>query len=168
MDPGVALEAPADKIGRRALNLALPRGGWPGGHCDRLVSSVISQVHIVLVVEDEPLIRMGIVGELEDAGFEVLEAANADDAILLLEAHPRIGFLFTDINMPGSMDGLKLAAAVSNRWPPVKIIITTGKGKVLPEYLPPGSRFLGKPYDGAVVAVAFREMALASRASRPN
>lgn len=113
---------------------------------------------VVLVVEDEILVRMGIVGELEDAGFTVFEAAHADEAIALLEAHPSINLLFTDVDMPGSIDGLKLAAAVRNRWPPVKIIVTSGQFKLADSDLPAGSRFFPKPYLGAAVAKALREM----------
>ncbi|WP_342778220.1 response regulator [Mesorhizobium norvegicum] len=81
----------------------------------------------VLVVEDEPLIRMDIVDFLLGEGFEVLEAANADEAIDLLEANAQIQIMFTDIDMPGSMDGIKLAAAVRDRWPPVRIVATSGQ-----------------------------------------
>ena len=79
----------------------------------------------ILIVEDEPLIRIGIVSEIEDAGFTVFEAGNADEAIKLMETHEEISLIFTDINMPGSMDGLKLAHYVRGRWPPVKIIVTS-------------------------------------------
>ena len=81
----------------------------------------------VLVVEDEPLIALDISDELTRAGYNVLTAANADEAIVLLEKRSDIATIFTDIDMPGSMNGLKLAAAVRKRWPPVNIIITTGK-----------------------------------------
>ena len=83
----------------------------------------------VLVVEDEFLVREVIQTELEDAGYEVVVAENADVAIGALEARSDIHLVFTDIDMPGSMDGLKLAAYVRDRWPPVHIIITTGKDK---------------------------------------
>lgn len=73
---------------------------------------------VVLVVEDEPIIRMNAVAMIEDAGYDVIEAANADDAILLLETRPDIRVVFSDIEMPGSMDGLKLIHAVRERWPP--------------------------------------------------
>ena len=76
---------------------------------------------VVLIVEDEALVRMTAVDMIEEAGFEILEAANADEAILLLEARRDITVLFTDIEMPGSMDGLGLAQAVRGRWPPIKI-----------------------------------------------
>ena len=91
----------------------------------------------VLIVEDEPLIRMGAVVLIEDAGFEVYEAGSADDAIALLEVHKEICLIFTDVDMPGSMDGLKLAHYVRGRWPPVKIIVTSGHVKVSEESLLP-------------------------------
>jgi CheY-like chemotaxis protein len=75
---------------------------------------------VVLIVEDKALVRMTAVGMVEEAGFEVLEATNADEAILLLEARRDITVIFTDIEMPGSIDGLRLAAAVRGRWPPIK------------------------------------------------
>jgi CheY-like chemotaxis protein len=84
-------------------------------------SSMTLRSKTVLVVEDEALLRLGIVDGLEDAGFTVLEAATADAAILLLEAHPSIDLLFTDIDMPGSMDGMRLAAVVGRRWPPIRL-----------------------------------------------
>ena len=81
---------------------------------------------LVLLVEDEPVIRAVAAIHLEEAGFETVEAANADEAITLLESELEIRIVFTDIDMPGSMDGLKLAASIKGRWPPIKIVITTG------------------------------------------
>jgi CheY-like chemotaxis protein len=101
----------------------------------------------VLIVEDEPLVRLCAVKTVEDAGFEVIEAANADEAIRILESRRDIRVVFTDIHMPGSMDGLKLAHAVRNRWPPIKIIVTSGREKVAEQDLPAGGRFVAKPYD---------------------
>jgi two-component system, response regulator PdtaR len=112
----------------------------------------------VLIVEDEPLIRMGAVYQIEDAGFEVYEAASADAAIALLELHKEIRLIFTDVDMPGSMDGLKLAHYVRGRWPPVKIIVTSGHVKVAEESLPAGALFLPKPYDPAEITQKVREM----------
>lgn len=100
----------------------------------------------VLVVEDEPLLRMDIADRLRDEGFEVYEGSNADEAIEILEATPRIHLLFTDIDMPGSMDGLKLARAVRDRWPPIRIIVTSGLKVVEITDLPDGSLFFSKPY----------------------
>jgi len=112
----------------------------------------------VLIVEYEPLIRMGAVYLIEDAGFEVYEAASADVAIALLELHKDICLIFTDVDMPGSMDGLKLAHYVRGRWPPVKIIVTSGHVKVTEESLPAGALFLPKPYDPAEITHKVREM----------
>ena len=81
---------------------------------------------VVLIVEDEFLLRMDAVEMIAAAGFEVVEAGNADQAIEILEARRDITVVFTDIQMPGSMDGLKLARAVRGRWPPIKIVATSG------------------------------------------
>jgi CheY-like chemotaxis protein len=101
----------------------------------------------VLVVEDEYLIRMDTSSSLEAAGFIVYEAENAADAIRSLELHDEIRLIFTDINMPGSMDGLALAHYVRGRWPPVKIIVTSGYMKIRDSnLLPSGALFVEKPY----------------------
>src|SRR5437868_6533693 len=86
-----------------------------------------SERAVILVVEDEFLIRMATADVIRDAGFEVLEAADADGAIAILESRGDIRVVFTDIHMPGSMDGAKLAQAVRQRWPPVRIIATSGR-----------------------------------------
>ena len=112
----------------------------------------------VLVVEDEPLILMDIAFQLEAEGFKVYEATNAEKAIDLLVVNLDIRIIFTDIDMPGSMDGLKLAAAVRKRWPPVKIIVTSGARMVEITDLPDGSVFFGKPYDHAAVLGSMRQM----------
>ncbi|QQR39421.1 response regulator [Devosia rhizoryzae] len=112
----------------------------------------------VLIVEDEPLLRMNISDRLDDLGFIVLEAANADEAIAMLAKHSDVQVMFTDIDMPGSMDGLKLAAAVRNRWPPIRIIVTSGHHRVGEDDMPSGSRFFGKPYHPEAIASAMREM----------
>jgi two-component system, response regulator PdtaR len=100
----------------------------------------------VLVVEDEHLIRMDTVASLEAEGFVVHEAANAAEAIRCLELHKEIRLIFTDVNMPGTMDGVALAHYVRGRWPPVKIIVTSGFMKIQESDLPPGSLFVEKPY----------------------
>jgi CheY-like chemotaxis protein len=113
---------------------------------------------VVLVVEDEALMRLLVVDSLEDAGFEVLEAGNADEAIQILEGRDDIGSVFTDIDMPGSMDGLRLARAVRDRWPPIEILVTSGK-LIPPESdLPTRGRFFPKPYDPAHIVGTLREM----------
>ena len=101
---------------------------------------------VVLIVEDEFLLRMNAVEMIEEAGFEVFEAGNADEAIAILESRLDIRVVFTDIQMPGAMDGLKLAAAVRSRWPPIKIIATSGYCAIREGDLPKGGVFLSKPY----------------------
>ena len=85
----------------------------------------------VLIVEDEPLIRLVAVDTLEDAGFAAFEASDAGQAIALLKQHKEIRILFTDVNMPGEMDGVSLAHYVRARWPEVKIVVTTGQRRRL-------------------------------------
>ena len=114
---------------------------------------------IVLVVEDEPLLRILAVDFIEDAGFEVVEAVNADEAVAILEARTDIRIVFTDIDMPGSMDGMKLAAAVRDRWPPIEIIIVSGHKRHFDVTLPARAVFYPKPYDTNVVTATLRRMA---------
>jgi CheY-like chemotaxis protein len=116
----------------------------------------------VLVVEDEAFVRMDAVEILRAAGFDILEAANADEAIQILETHSDIRLIFTDIDMPGSMNGLKLAAAVRDRWPPVRIIATSGHFKVQTGDLPADARFISKPYQPAQIISAVRELTSAA------
>jgi two-component sensor histidine kinase/DNA-binding NarL/FixJ family response regulator len=104
-----------------------------------------SEVPNVLVVEDEMVLRMRAVDIVEDAGFCPVEAVNADEAISILESRSDISLLFTDIQMPGSMDGLKLAHAVHDRWPAIKIILVSGQVKPTDAEKPADSRFFGKP-----------------------
>src|SRR5437868_9272949 len=98
----------------------------------------------VLVVEDEMVLRMRAVDIVEDAGFTAVEAVNADEAMAILESRSDIAVLFTDIQMPGSMDGLKLAHAVHSRWPDIKILLVSGQLKPSEAERPADSRFFGK------------------------
>jgi CheY-like chemotaxis protein len=113
---------------------------------------------VVLIVEDEFLLRMNAVNMIEAAGFEPIEASNADEAIEILENRLDITVVFTDIQMPGSMDGLKLARAVRGRWPPIKIIATSGHVNVSEADLPDGGRFLPKPYSPHEITGVLREL----------
>jgi CheY-like chemotaxis protein len=113
---------------------------------------------VVLIVEDELLIRSHAAQIIEEAGFDLIEASNADQAIAILEVRSDITVLFTDIQMPGSMDGLKLAAAVKGRWPPIKIVATSGLVRVLPDDLPEGGRFLPKPYHPTQLKAILQEL----------
>jgi CheY-like chemotaxis protein len=101
---------------------------------------------VVLIVEDGWLLRLIAVEMVEDAGLVAIEAANADEAIAILECRADIALIFTDIDMPGTMDGLKLAHAVRRRWPPIKIIIFSGKTHLSDADLPSETRFFSKPY----------------------
>jgi len=114
---------------------------------------------LVLVVEDEPLVRMFAIHFVEDAGFEVVEAADADQAVAILEARSDIRIMFTDIDMPGSMDGMKLARAVRDRWPPIEIIIVSGHRRPVDDELPARAVFFPKPYDVDAVTAELNRMA---------
>lgn len=113
---------------------------------------------VVLVIEDSPLIRMGAVDLVESAGYEALEARDADEAIRILESRGDIDLVFTDVQMPGTMDGIKLSHYIRDRWPPVKIILASGKAILEESSLPVGSRFFPKPYDDHSIADAIARM----------
>jgi CheY-like chemotaxis protein len=113
---------------------------------------------VVLIVEDEILLRMNAAEMIGDSGFDVVEAPNAHEAIKILEARPDIHAVFTDIQMPGSMDGLRLARFVRRRWPPIQIVATSGFVKVGADDLPAGSRFLPKPYRSEQIVATLREL----------
>jgi CheY-like chemotaxis protein len=112
---------------------------------------------VVLVVEDEPLFRMLAVEVVEEAGFTAIEARDADEAVILLESRTDIALLFTDINMPGSMDGLKLAHAVRDRWPPIKILVVSGQQRLPVEQL-----LFRKPYQASSLVEELRSIINAS------
>jgi DNA-binding NtrC family response regulator len=114
---------------------------------------------VVLVVEDDPVLRLMAAAVVEDAGFEPIEAASADEAVRILESRPDIRIVFSDIDMPGSMDGMKLAACIRDRWPPVRIILTSGHFSAKDVKLPERSLFFPKPYDAPAVSQAMRRMA---------
>ena len=123
-----------------------------------------SDVVSVLVVEDELLTRMDALDFIGQAGFKVFEASSADEAIRMLELHSEIRIVFTDIQMPGSMDGLKLAHYIRRRWPPVLLIVTSGQMTPGADDMPVGSVFVGKPYlpnevTGHLQAMAARNVA---------
>ena len=109
---------------------------------------------LVLVVEDNPLIRMGALRFLVDAGFEALEANSADEAIRILEARFDIHLVFMDVGMPGTMDGIKLAHYIRDRWPPVKLIVASGKTIPDDTILPAGAKFFPKPYCESTIVAA--------------
>jgi len=106
-----------------------------------------SEQTTILVVEDEALIRMISADVLADAGFRVLEAENADEAIDILKGAEHVRLVFTDIRMPGCMDGLELAAFVHAHWPDVRLVVTSGHTVIPDSQIPHGGRFVSKPYD---------------------
>ncbi len=112
----------------------------------------------VLVVEDEPLIRIGMASLVEDSGYVALEASNADQAISLIERDSEVGVMITDVDMPGSMDGLKLAHFVRRHWPPIQLIVISGKVGVSASELPTGARFLAKPCRDELLLATVREL----------
>lgn len=122
---------------------------------------------MVLVVEDEPLLLLHAMTVIEDAGFEVIPAPNADRAIEILTHRADIRIVVTDIDMPGSMDGLKLAAFVRNRWPPIELIVTSGHTVPAPEDLPERGLFFPKPWDEGLVAAALRHFEQGFGAAAP-
>jgi len=114
---------------------------------------------MVLVVEDEPLIRMIAVDALLEAEFAVLEASNADGAVAILEKRDDVRVVFSDIDMPGSMDGLKLAVGVRQRWPAIEILLTSGHCRVQLRDFPERSVFIPKPYRIERVVETLRKLA---------
>src|SRR5579859_2745871 len=102
---------------------------------------------VILVVEDEAIIRIGAAGMLEEAGFATVEAASADDAIHILEMRADVRAVFTDVNMPGTLNGLRLVRLIRGRWPPIHLIVTSGLVSPGEGDIPTGGRFIRKPYD---------------------
>jgi CheY-like chemotaxis protein len=113
---------------------------------------------VVLIVEDEMMLRMGAVDMVEDAGYTPVEAVDADGAVAVLESRSDIALMVTDIQMPGSMDGLGLAHAVHRRWPSIKIIVVSGRLKQPGIDLPADSRFFGKPLEAGEMIAQMRSM----------
>jgi two-component system, response regulator PdtaR len=113
---------------------------------------------LVLVVEDESILRLQTVVIIEKAGYNVVEACNADEAIAILETREDIRVVVTDVEMPGSMDGIKLARAIRDRWPPIELIVTSGRHRVRTDELPPRAKFMPKPYRPEVLVTVIRTL----------
>lgn len=109
---------------------------------------------VVLVVEDSAIIRMGAIDLILSAGYLALEACDADEAIRVLESRDDIDLVFTDVQMPGTMDGVKLCHYIRERWPPVKLIVASGADILEESALPGGSRFFSKPYADRTITEA--------------
>ncbi|MBS9477131.1 response regulator [Ancylobacter radicis] len=113
---------------------------------------------VVLVVDDSAIIRLSAVDLIESAGYLALEAGCADDAIQILESRTDIDLVFTDVQMPGTMDGIKLCHYIRKRWPPLKLIVASGEAIIEESNLPDGSRFFAKPYNDNAIADAIGRM----------
>ncbi len=114
---------------------------------------------VVLVVEDEPLQRLMAIDLVEDAGFDVVDVASAAEAIGVLESRPDICIVFTDIDMPGGLNGMQFAASIRDRWPPIELIIVSGKRIPPADELPARGVFFAKPYKKGEVTAAMHRMA---------
>jgi CheY-like chemotaxis protein len=112
----------------------------------------------ILVVEDDALIRLGLMSLLEDEGFRSLGARDADEAIQQLKRHDDIQLVITDIDMPGTMDGVRLAHYVRSQWPPIKLVVISGKVGLSAVSLPAGARFASKPYQDRQMVSLVRDL----------
>ncbi len=122
---------------------------------------------VVLVVEDSPLILINALDMVEAAGFDGVGVGNADEAIAILEARTDIRLVFTDVEMPGTFDGVKLAHYIRNRWPPIHLIVASGRVIEDVSCLPTGTRFFSKPYDNdTLVKEMTRMLAIVDAAER--
>jgi CheY-like chemotaxis protein len=102
--------------------------------------------HVVLVVEDEPLLRLLAAESLVEVGYEVVEAADAGAALKVLQTRGDVELIFTDIHMPGALDGLGLARTVNTRWPRIRLLLTSGRERPSQGAIPEEGRFIEKPY----------------------
>ena len=115
-------------------------------------------VAVVLVVEDSPIILMNALELVTSGGFEGVGAAGADEAIAILEARTDIRLVFTDVEMPGTIDGVKLAHYIRHRWPPIHLIVASGRAIQRESQLPTGVQFFPKPYDNDAIVQAMSRM----------
>lgn len=116
--------------------------------------------HRLLVVEDDGLIRLELVDTLEEMGYAVVDAANADEALRVLEGNADISAVLTDIDMPGSMNGLGLANVVHKRWPPLKVVVISGRYSPSDGMMPPGAKFVTKPVSERTIEQALTEIGI--------
>ena len=113
---------------------------------------------VILVVDDEPIIRLDAVAMMEDAGFAVIEAADAEEALAVMTTNGDVSVLFTDINMPGPFDGLELARQVHDRWPAVQLVITSGRVMLSQNEIPDHGHFIAKPYQTTAVLALLKSI----------
>lgn len=124
-----------------------------------MVCSTEPHKQTVLVVEDEPLLRMMAIDLVEDAGYEAVEARDADEAVDILETRADICVVFTDVDMPGTFDGLMLATAIRHRWPSIPIIATSGHSSVRTDMMPARTEYFAKPYNTQKLVATLNRMA---------
>lgn len=117
----------------------------------------------LLVVEDDGLIRLDLIYTLEDLGYRTLEASSADEAIAILTSTDDISAVLTDIDMPGSMDGIGLAHAVHERWSPLKVVVISGRYTPMDGVLPPEAKFITKPISERMIARTLQDIGISSR-----
>ncbi|MBE7196756.1 MAG: response regulator [Parafilimonas terrae] len=121
-----------------------------------------------LVVDDDAFIRLDAIDILEEAGFETLEAAHADAAVgVLHDRHPHLCLLFTDVQMPGKLNGFALARYAAERWPHISIVVASGHVKPGPGDLPEGAHFIGKPFSAQIVHDHLKSMLPEDRKPEP-
>jgi CheY-like chemotaxis protein len=113
---------------------------------------------VILLVEDEPLVRILNLDILQEAGFRVVDANDADEAFEILKRRSDVSAVLTDVDMPGSMDGFEFARLVSQGWPEVGVLVISGKTGPRPGDLPPRGAFLAKPYDPDTLVKALRQV----------
>ncbi len=132
------------------------------------MNTLISDAPYALVVDDDLIIRMDATDILEQAGFQVLEAEHGDAALALLKGrHSEVVLLFTDVQMPGELDGFALARSVAASWPHISIVVASGHIKPEPGTMPDKARFVGKPFSAAVVHAHLQEVLPNSQKPEP-
>ncbi|WP_283193694.1 response regulator [Rhizobium sp. AN80A] len=122
------------------------------------VSNIAKDVAIVLVVEDEPLLRLAGIDLIEAAGYEAVAASDATEAIAILESRDDIRVVFTDVDMPRGVDGMRLAAIIRDRWPPIKVIVVSGHIEDPGDMIPAETVFFSKPYREEQIVATIRQM----------
>ena len=120
--------------------------------------TLIPNHSVVLVVEDEVLIRIGMLQSLEEIGCDAIDAADSAEALSLLDRRPDIWLLFSDINMPGALDGLALAHQVHREHPAIRLMLTSGRPAPGVCEMPHGTQFISKPYVVQDLARRMRSM----------
>ena len=131
-------------------------------------NSAATILPVILVVDDEVFLRLNATAFLEDAGFQTVEAANAAEAFNIMEIRSDIRILFTDVQMPGSIDGIELAQKVHDHWPNVLLLMTSGKSWPLERPVPDHGHFLPKPYSDEAVITEICALEREAAARRGN